>query len=764
MASALPLSPVSLFPYSNPSRQIQIPPTTQKLPLHSPPVSSPRSHASWVEILRGYTRSERYEDAISAYIAMTSAGIPPDNFAFPAVLKCVTALHDLNIGKQLHAAVVKFGYHVSSVTVANTLLTMYAKCGELGDVFQVFDRISDRDQVSWNSFIAALCHFEEWMFALEAFRIMVSQGVEPSSFTLVSVTLACSQLNRREGSRLGKAVHGHGLRLGLYYDKTYTLNSLMAMYAKLGRVHDSYSLFEQFQNRDKVSWNTMISSFAQNEHFLEALDLLRRMVLADLKPDGVTISSVLPASAHLEILRCGKEIHAYAYRNDSLFENPFVSSALVDMYCNCKQVESGRRIFDRVSELRIGLLNAMMAGYTLNGLDEEALKLFLKMEEVAGLIPNATTLAIVVPACVRCEAFRRKEDIHGYVVKLGYVGDLYVQNALMDMYSRLGRVDLSRKIFDAMENRDLISWNTIITGYVINGLNDAALHLMAEMQNKKQPEKKPDYTANIVFKPNTITLMTVLPGCAALAALAKGKEIHAYAVRHNLVKEVTVGSALVDMYSKCGCLKLSREVFNRMPKRNVITWNVLIMAYGMHGYGEEALKLFKDMESQDGVRANEVTFIALFAACSHSGLVDEGLEIFYKMKENHGIEPTPDHYACVVDLLGRAGKLEDAYQIVNSMSAGPDQAGAWSSLLGACRIHGNVKLGEIAAKNLLVLEPNVASHYVLLSNIYSSAGLWNQSMEVRKKMKEMGVRKKNLAAVGLKWEMKCISLRQGMGR
>ncbi|KAG9455481.1 hypothetical protein H6P81_008385 [Aristolochia fimbriata] len=564
------------------------------------------------------------------HIAMTSAGIPPDNFAFPAVLKCVTALHDLNIGKQLHAAVVKFGYHVSSVTVANTLLTMYAKCGELGDVFRVFDRISDRDQVSWNSFVAALCHFEEWMFALEAFRIIVSQGVEPSSFTLVSVTLACSQLNRREGSRLGKAP----------------------------------------------------------------------------------------------------------------FENPFVSSALVDMYCNCKQVGSGRRVFDRVSELRIGLLNAMMGGYTLNGLNEEALKLFLKMEEVAGLIPNATTLAIVVTACVRCKAFRRKEDIHGYVVKLGYDGDLYVQNALMDMYSRLGKVDLSLKIFDAiMENRDLISWNTIITGYVINGLHDAALHLMAEMQNKKHPEKKPDYTANIVFKPNTITLMTVLPGCAALAALAKGKEIHTYAVRHNLVKEVTVGSALVDMYSKCGCLKLSREVFNRMPKRNVITWNVLIMAYGMHGYGEEALKLFKDMESQDSVRPNEVTFIALFAACSHSGLVDEGLEIFYKMKENHGIEPTPDHYACVVDLLGRAGKLEDAYQIVNSMSTGPDQAGAWSSLLGACRIHGNVKLGEIAAKNLLVLEPNVASHYVLLSNIYSSAGLWNQSMEVRRKMKEIGVRK-----------------------
>ncbi|XP_068653981.1 pentatricopeptide repeat-containing protein At3g57430, chloroplastic [Aristolochia californica] len=741
MSSALPLPPVSLSHRSNPSRQIQLPPTVQTSPLLSPHVFYTKSQASWVETLRAHTRSERYPEAISAYIAMTSAGISPDNFAFPAVLKSVTALHDLNIGKQLHAAVVKFGYHESSVTVANTLLTMYAKCGELGDVFQVFDRITDRDQVSWNSFIAALCHFEEWVLALEAFRVMVSEGVEPSSFTLVSVTLACSVLNRLEGSLLGKEVHGYGLRVGLYYGKTYTVNSLMAMYAKLGRVHDAYSLFEQFQNRDKVSWNTMISSFGQNEHFLEALVLLRRMVLADLKPDGVTISSVLPACSHLEILSFGKEIHAYVYRNNCLFENPFVSSALVDMYCNCRQVESGRRVFDGVSELRIGLLNAMMAGYALNGLDEEALKLFLKMEEVAGLIPNATTLAIAVPACVRCEAFRHKEDIHGYVIKTGYDGDLYVQNALMDMYSRLGKVDMSWKIFDGMKNRDLISWNTIITGYVINGHHAAALNLMAEMQKRKYPERKPQDTDSILFKPNTITLMTVLPGCAALAALAKGKEIHAYAIRHNLAKEVTVGSALVDMYSKCGCLKLSREVFDRMPKRNVITWNVLIMAYGMHGHGEEALKLFEAMEAQDGVKPNEVTFIALFAACSHSGLVDQGLETFYKMKENHGVEPTPDHYACVVDLLGRAGKMEEAYQIVNSMSTGRHQVGAWSSLLGACRIHGDIKLGEIAANNLLVLEPNVASHYVLLSNIYSSAGLWNQSMEVRRKMKEMGVRK-----------------------
>nr|DAD44071.1 TPA_asm: hypothetical protein HUJ06_002301 [Nelumbo nucifera] len=523
----------------------------------------------------------------------------------------------------------------------------------------------------------------------------------------------------------------------------------MAMYAKLGRVNDSKALFECFENRDMVSWNTIISSFAQNDRFGEALAIFYRMVHEGIKPDGVTIASVLPACSHLEMLDIGREIHAYALKNDDLIENSFVGSALVDMYCNCGQIESGRRVFDGISERRIGLWNAMIAGYAQSELDEEALKLFVEMEVVAGLYPNPTTIASILPACVRCGAFSCKEGIHGYVVKRGFERDRYVQNALMDMYSRMGKFEVSRKIFESMDVKDIVSWNTMITGYVINNLHDDALLLLQEMQRVTKEKDLDDDVyedeESFSYRPNSITLITVLPGCAALAALAKGKEIHAYAIRNALVSDVAVGSALVDMYAKCGCLSLSRRVFDEIPKRNVITWNVIIMAYGMHGRGEEALKLFKTMVAEGAsggdVEPNEVTFIAIFASCSHSGMVNEGLELFRRMKDDHGVAPTPDHYACIVDLLGRAGQLEEAYQLVTAMPPGSDQAGAWSSLLGACRIHQNIKLGEIAAESLLRLEPNVASHYVLLSNIYSSAGLWDKAMEVRKNMKEMGVRK-----------------------
>ncbi|KAM7263758.1 hypothetical protein ACFE04_001441 [Oxalis oulophora] len=686
--------------------------------------TKPLSPQQWVETLRAQTRSNLFHEAISTYITMILSGTLPDNFAFPAVLKAVAGVYDLNLGKQIHAQVVKLGHEASNLSVVNTLVNFYGKCGDIQDVFKVFDRITDRDQVSWNTVIAALCRAQEWEVAIEAFRLMLAENVEPSSFTLVSVALACSNLGRTDGLPLGKQIHACALKMGDL--RTYTVNSLMAMYAKLGKVDNLIGLFEFFEDRDLVTWNTLISSLSQSDMFAEALSFLRRMVLR-VKPDGVTIASVLPACSHLEMLGLGKEIHAYSLKNEILVDNSFVGSALVDMYCNCRVVEYGRNVFNGIMDRKLGLWNAMITGYAQNEHDEEALMLFFEMQEIAGLFPNGTTMSSVVPSCTRSKTFSKKESMHGFVVKLGLDTDRYVQNALMDMYARLGKVEISKSIFDSMKVRDIVSWNTIITGYVVSGSHDDALLLLHKMQKQ------------VHFKPNSITLMTVLPGCASLAALAKGNEIHAYAIKNKLSSDIGVGSALVDMYAKSGCLNLSKRVFDQMPSKNVITWNVMIMAYGMHGKGKEALEFFKQMVNE--VKPTAVTFIAVFVACSHSGLVDEGMNFFNRMKDDYGVEPNPDHYACVVDLLGRAGQVTEAFKLIKKMPANFDKVGVWSSLLGACRIHQNVDIGEIAANNLFKLEPNVASHYVLLANIYSSSGLWNKAVGIRKKMNNLGVKK-----------------------
>lgn len=561
---------------------------------------------------------------------------------------------------------------------------------------------------------------------------MLTECSEISSFTLVSILLACSNITEVVGIQLGKEVHAYGLRNGFFSDgKRFTCNALISMYAKLGRIQDSISIFQCFENRDIVTWNSMISSLVQNDQFTLAIRTLYEMVQSsDIKPDEFTISSVLPAYSQLDLLNTGREIHAYVLKNDNIFDNPFVASALVDMYCNLGRVEAGRFVFDQVPLQRHGLWNAMISGYAQNGLEEEALKLFVDMEVIAGLQPNETTLAIVLPACVKCDAFETKETIHGYVVKRGMEGDRFVQNALMDMYARVGKMDISRRIFYSMDSIDVVSWNTVIAGHVLSGTVSEAFDLLLEMQSEGNG-----------MKPNNITLITVLPPCGTLAALAKGKEVHCFSIRHGLNDDVAVGTALVDMYAKCGCLSLCRKVFNEMPKRNSVTWNVLIMAYGMHGHGEEAIKLFNEMILSKEAEPNEVTCIAALAACSHSGMVHHGLALFHEMKSKYGVEPTSDHIACMVDLLGRAGDLNKAYELISSMKPGAHTVGPWSSLLGACRIHKDVKLGSIAARHLLELEPDEASHYVLLSNIYAAAGQWEEATKVRTMMRLNNIKK-----------------------
>ncbi|KAL5098052.1 hypothetical protein RYX36_002379 [Vicia faba] len=719
---------------------------------HLPPPSAatePRSPSAWIDQLRSQAQSaSSFHQAISTYANMLTAGVPPDNFAFPAVLKATAGIQDLNLGKQIHAHVFKFGQALPSsvAAVPNSLVNMYGKCGDIHAARRVFDEISNRDDVSWNSMIAAACRFQDWELSLHLFRLMLLENVVPTSFTLVSVAHACSNL--LNGLLLGKQVHAFMLRNGDW--RTFTNNALVTMYAKLGRIHEAKALFDVFDDKDLVSWNTIISSLSQNDRFEEALLYLHAMLQRGIWPDGVTLASALPACSHLEMLSWGKEIHSFVLKNNDLIENSFVGTALVDMYCNCKQAEKGRLVFEGIVRRTVAVWNAMISGYARNEFDYEAIQLFVEMVFELGLSPNSVTLSSVLPACVRCEEFLDKEGIHGCVVKWGFEKDKYVQNALMDMYSRIGRIEISRSIFGSMKMRDIVSWNTMITGYVVCGHHGDALNLLHDMQRGQEEHRIntfDDYEENesVPLKPNSVTLMTVLPGCAALAALGKGKEIHAYAIKQKLSRDVAVGSALVDMYAKCGCLNLSRIVFEQMSVRNAITWNVLIMAYGMHGKGEEALEFFRRMiaegDNNGEIRPNEVTYIAIFASLSHSGMVDEGLNLFHTMKAKHGIQPTSDHYACLVDLLGRSGRIEEAYKLIMTMPFNMNKVDAWSSLLGGCKIHQNLEIGEIAAKQLFVLEPNVASHYVLLSNIYSSAGIWDQAMDVRKKMKEMGVRK-----------------------
>uniref|UniRef100_A0A0A9AT45 DYW domain-containing protein n=1 Tax=Arundo donax TaxID=35708 RepID=A0A0A9AT45_ARUDO len=720
------------------------------LPVTSPPPAPARaSNAPTAATVRSLTAAGNHAAAIQALSSLAAASSfpssPLDRFALPPAAKSAAALRSLTAIRTIHGAALRRDLlHGPTPAVGNALLTAYARCGDLPAALTLFAATPRRDAVTFNSLIAALCLFRRWLPALDALRAMLDEGHPLTSFTLVSVLLACSHLADGD-PRPGREAHAFALKHGLLHgDERFAFNALLSMYARLGLVDDAQRLFGSADapGGGVVTWNTMVSLLVQSGRCDVAIQVLYDMVARGVCPDGVTFASALPACSQLEMLTLGREMHAYVVKDAELAANSFVASALVDMYASHERVAAAKRVFDMVpcGDRQLGLWNAMVCGYAQAGMDEDALELFARMEADAGVVPSETTMAGVLPACARSESFAGREAVHGYVVKRGMADNRFVQNALMDMYARLGDMGAARRIFGAIEPRDVVSWNTLITGCVVQGHIAEAFQLVTQMQQLPTTDAAMEVDEEPVM-PNNITLMTLLPGCAMLAAPARGKEIHGYAVRHALDSDIAVGSALVDMYAKCGCLALSRAVFDRLPRRNVITWNVLIMAYGMHGLGGEAMALFDRMVASGEPRPNEVTFIAALAACSHSGMVDRGLELFHEMKTIHGVEPTPDLHACAVDILGRAGRLDEAYSIISSMEEGEQQVSAWSSFLGACRLHRNVRLGEIAAERLFELEPDEASHYVLLCNIYSAAGQWEKSIEVRKRMRQRGVSK-----------------------
>ena len=365
-----------------------------------------------------------------------------------------------------------------------------------------------------------------------------------------------------------------------------------------------------------------------------------------------------------------------------------------------------------------------MRGYAWNGPHEVALSLYYQMLDY-GIEPDNFTFPFVLKACSALSAIHQGRDIHDHVVRTGWESDVFVGAALVDMYAKCGCVTSAREVFDRILGRDVVLWNSMIAAYSQNGHPAEAITLFREMTLSG-------------FRPTVATLVTVISAAADVAALPHGREIHGFSWRHGFEYRDKVMTALIDMYAKSGWVKVARRLFDRLNEKRIVSWNAMICGYGMHGHTSEALILFEEMKTE--YRPDHITFVGVLSACSRGGLMDEGWKFFNLMMKNYLIEPTVQHYTCMVDLLGHSGRLDEAYNLINQMSAKPD-SGIWGALLNSCKIHGNVELGESALERLIDLEPNDAGNYVLLSNIYAQAGNWEGVAEVRKLMKARGLKK-----------------------
>ncbi|GAA0138277.1 hypothetical protein LIER_00054 [Lithospermum erythrorhizon] len=472
--------------------------------------------------------------------------------------------------------------------------------------------------------------------------------------------------------------------------------------------------------KDVFLWNNVIRGYANLGPCQESIVLYREMHREGVFPDNYTYPFVVRSCAVIAAAVEGREVHCSVIKR-ALDCDVFVQSALITMYAQCGVMLDARLVFCEMGVRNIVSWTAMISGYVQNGMLEEGLDTLRELVVAGDNKPNAITLASALPACSLSKYFYLGMVIHCYGVKLGLEKDVTLVNGLIAFYGKCGNVKKARSLFNNMEVRSLVSWNAMIAAYEQNDAGSSAIKLFRRMLKERSEF-------------DHITMVSVISACTSLGALGTGEWAYELIKRRELENNVAVINALVDMYAKCGNLDFAKEVFSKLPYRTVVSWTAIIGAFASHGRGEEALNLFQQMKGE-GIRPNSLTFISVLTACRHSGLVEEGRQHYESMIEDYSLTPCLEHCACMVDLLGRAGKLIEAYEFIGNMPIQPN-AGIWEALLGACRIHSNVELAELIAKQLIRQNCDKISLYVLMKNIYAEAGRWENATRVRMMLEE----------------------------
>ncbi|KAF7016895.1 hypothetical protein CFC21_030414 [Triticum aestivum] len=682
---------------------------------------SARTVFSWNALIGAYLSAGSASEALGVYRALRwsgATGVAPDGCTLASVLKACGVEGHGRCGREVHGLAVKHRLD-SSTLVANALIAMYAKCGVLDSALQVFERLQGgRDAASWNSVISGCMQNGMFLKALDLFRGMQRAGLSMNSYTTVGVLQICTELAQLN---LGRELHAAILKCGSQVN--IQRNALLVMYTKCGHVYSAHRVFREINEKDYISWNSMLSCYVQNGLYAEAIKFIGEMLQGGFQPDHACIVSLCSAVGQLGWLLNGREVHAYAIKQ-RLDTDTQVGNTLMDMYMKCQYTEYSTHVFERMRIKDHISWTTIITCYARSSWHFEALEKFREARK-EGIKVDPMMIGSILEACSGLKTSLLAKQLHSYAIRNGLL-DLVLKNRILDIYGQCGEVYHSLRMFETVEEKDIVTWTSMINCYANSGLLNEAVALFAEMQNTD-------------VQPDSVALVSILGAIADLSSLAKGKEVHGFLIRRNFLMEGAAVSSLVDMYSGCGSMSNALKVFNGAKCKDVVLWTAMINAAGMHGHGKQAIDLFKRMV-ETGVAPDHVSFLALLYACSHSKLVDEGKCYVDMMETMYRLEPWQEHYACVVDLLGRSGKTEDAYEFIKSMPLEPKSV-VWCALLGACRIHKNHELAMVAADKLLELEPDNPGNYVLVSNVFAEMGKWKNAKEVRARISERGLRK-----------------------
>ncbi|PKI60200.1 hypothetical protein CRG98_019388 [Punica granatum] len=589
-----------------------------------------------------------------------------------------------------------------------------------------------KDPKDWNSLIKYHAKLKNDNAILSTYTHMESLRIVPDNTALPLVLKACSALNSVE---IGKRIHSSVLGTELSED-VRVATALIDFYCKAGLLDHAKCVFDEMFERDIIAWNAILYGYVGAGQYEEAISLFSGMVEEGWKPNSRTIVALLLACKEAGKLKLGREIHGYCLRHGVFDMNLHVGTTLIGFYAKFDW-KASCSVFDMMVVKNVVCWNAMITGYFEVGDYERALEVFVQLLW-EGFEFDSITILLVAQACAECGSLELAMQSHQVAVKFGFLDDLCIVDALLNMYKALGRLDFACRLFEANMSPDVAFWNSMISVYIEFGKPEEALGLFLQMNDQGMQSS--------VIKPNSHTIIPLLASCQDDTDLNMGRALHGRCIHAYITRkessfglDLSLMNSLLTMYARCGSLENARKIFLSLSRRDVISWNALITGYGMHGRGHDAIFSFNQM-LEDGFRPNKVTFVSVLSACSHSGLIDEGLQLFSSMSRNFNVSPELIHYGCVVDLLGRGGHLNEALHFIHSMPIEPD-ASLWRALLSACQVYSDTKLVEPVFEKLIELEPMNEGNYVLLSNIYASAGLWSEVRRVRKTIKEKGLRK-----------------------
>ncbi|MCO5598360.1 hypothetical protein L7F22_052455 [Adiantum nelumboides] len=643
---------------------------------------------SWTALITCFVTNGHDMEALQIFRDMKSSGMEPNRVTFLTILSACTAIGSLSKGRLIHTCVVELGLQ-SDVAIETSLVNMYGKCKMLEDACIVFNKMHLRNVVAWTSMIAVYAQHGRHEEAILLFWHMQSGGVEPNDPTFMNVLGACASPRALFS---GRVIHTLVLFSGSDVDIAIG-TALITMYGRCGEVRDAASVFSSLRPRNLLCWTAMMSIYKEHEQHDDCLLLYKQLLSEGCRPDKITFTIALNACASLLSLNKGMHIHMTTVYF-GLEADVQIASALVDMYGKVGALLETYWLFNAVHQKDAVLWSAMISACILNGHRKEGLQLFQKMEE-EGVDPDEVTYLSVLGACDNPEELDEGRTLHSQFTRAGLSLDL-VGGSLLTMYANCGELEDALRVFQAMQSPDIVDFNAVITACVQHGVHEKALKIFSTLHLRSN---------NV----NDVTYINALNACAGLAALQKGRKIHALVLEAGFHLNSPVENALINLYSKSGALEDVHVMFNKLSSPSMPSWTTFLTACAQHGLGKKALHVFSQMQ-EEGVVPDEITLLGLLSACNHAGMVDAGEDVFLFLSRSYDMELNAEHFAGLVDLLGRTGRLMEAECYVSKFP--PENRSAhWSSLLSSALLHNDTGLGRKAAAYMLDVDPYVASSW-----------------------------------------------------